>query len=308
VVCISECDKELETDLYLKISRELKAHPYLTISKILYIPSAIALLLFSISGCSRFISLPGFALLFIFPKACPPIPKFHLFLALSALFSALFYALDLISVPDKRARKYIASILSITAFALLLLSTFLESCLIISLLLALATLFSALFYALDMISVSNRRARKFIASILSITALVPLILSSALFLLLRDIYPCTSIFPILCLFSPVLRPCIALALFSLYMSFSSFVLRLFLDMPEKIGPAEVVGATLTSLAVWFLFFSVPNSSLLFLGIIPCSAVAYAPLCKMRKPMSTIKRTLICCQLLSFAFVFSHCQG
>jgi heme O synthase-like polyprenyltransferase len=78
-------------------------------------------------------------------------------------------------------------------------------------------------------------------------------------------------------------------------------------LAEERGLALVVGAVLISLAVWFLFFS-NLFSLLFLGIIPCSAVVYAPFCKMREPMSTIKRTLICCQLVSFAFVFFALPG
>jgi hypothetical protein len=282
VVCISEGNKELETNLYL------------TISKILYLP--FALLLLFLYPLARGIFLLGFTPLFILPEACSPIPKFPPLLALATLFSALFYALDIISIPDKRARKYIASILSITALILLFLSTFLEPCLLISLLLALATLFSALFYALDMISMSD--GKKYIASILSITALVPPILS---FILppLCGIYPCMPIFPV-GFFSLTSRPYIALALFSLYMSSSFFAMRFFLA--EERGLALVVGAALISLIMWFLFFS-NLFSLLFLGIIPCSAVVYAPLCKMRKPMSTIKRILIFCQLFLFAFVF-----
>jgi len=235
VVCISEGNKELETNLYL------------TISKILYLP--FALLLLFLYPLARGIFLPGFTPLFILPEACSPIPKFPLLLALGALFSALFYALDIISVPDKRARKYIASILSITA-------------------------------------------------------LVPLILS---FIPppLCDIYPCMPIFPALGFFSLTSRPYIVLALFSLYISSSLFAMRFFLA--EERGLALVVGAVLISLAVWFLFFS-NLFSLLFLGIIPCSAVVYAPFCKMREPMSTIKRTLICCQLVSFAFVFFALPG
>jgi len=279
----------------------MEAHPYLTISKILYIPSAIALLLFSISGCSRFISLSGFALLLISPELFPHIPEF-LFLPLApiTLFSALLYALDLIRVSSGNTRRYIGSILLITASILVLLYISLKPYPFISSILFLITLFSALFYALDLISVPNRRARKYIILILLITALAPPILSSALPPLLCGIYPCTPIFPVGS-FSPASRLYIALALFFLYMSFSFFALRLLLDMPEKIGPAEVVVATLIPPTAWLLSFS--DFSLFFLGIIPCSAVVYAPLCKMREPMSTIKRILICCQLVSFVFVW-----
>jgi hypothetical protein len=80
-------------------------------------------------------------------------------------------------------------------------------------------------------------------------------------------------------FSLTSRPYIAL--FSLYMSSSLFAMRLFLA--EERGLALVVGAALISLIMWFLFFS-NLFSLLFLGIIPCSAVVYAPFCKMREPI------------------------
>jgi len=297
----------------------METHPYLTISKILYIPSAIALLLYPLFSAYgffvRIILLPGFALLFIPPGLCSSMhmhetSEFPLFLALTTLFSALFYALDLISVSDRGARKFIASILSITAFALFLLSIFLGPCL----LLVLTTLFSALFYALDMISISDVKKRKRIVSILSIAILIPPALSSALSMLLRHFPPLSPEEKWICsVFLPSFLPLLQFAesklslfyivvfFFALYMSFSFLMLRFSDVFDKEIGPVQAAEAALVPLVVWFLLFPAPI--LFLIGIIPCSAVIYAPLCKMREPMSTIKRTLICCQLLSFVFVF-----
>ncbi|RZN58888.1 MAG: hypothetical protein EF810_07175, partial [Candidatus Methanodesulfokora washburnensis] len=235
---------------------------------------------------------------------------FPLFLALTTLFSALFYALDIISMSDRRARKYIAPILSIAAFVLLFLSILFGPCL----LLALSALFSALFYALDMISVPDGKKRKFIASILSIAILIPPALSLALSMLLRHFpflspeekWICSGF---LLSFLPLLQFArsklslfyIAVFFFALYMSFSFLMLRFSDVFDREIGPAQTAEAALVPLVVWFLLFPAPI--LFLIGIMPCSAVVYAPLCKMRKPMSTIKRILIFCQLFLFAFVF-----